>query len=1132
MMGRGRGGKGGGGSGTDGNGGGLARQPSIYSLTFDELQSTLVTGNDFGSMNMDELLKNIWSTEESQAMGAAAPAPVLDGAFAGLQRQGSLTLPRTLSQKTVDQVWRDLICPAQQGMPPAAGVSHQHRQPTLGEMTLEEFLVRAGAVRDELAPPQTCASNSGNNSSSKNNNNAISNVLFHDLRVANNVPQLALGFPQAGRSDRDVVASNPFTDTSATNLAVMVATGPSPYVAPMAPGDGFVGMGNPRAGGLVGIGDVGINNRLMPGAVGLGAAGGAGAVGTSVSHLPSDAPRKHGADLSSVSPVPYVVNGGLRGKKSSAVDNFLERRQRRMIKNRESAARSRDRKQAYTMKLEAEVAKLQELNQELNKKQAELTEMQKDQGLRILDCYSCSFDTLVIISERGMGYRRRGGGGGGGPPPFLVKTYEMVEESGTDEMISWGKKGESFVVWKPAEFARDLLPLHFKHNNFSSFVRQLNTYVVAERWEFTNDNFRREEKKLLRNIHRRKPASEPRPSADVKSSSRHEIRLPPSSTSNSWDRHSSSSASSPPPLPLKQPLELANENEKLRKDHYVLNTELDRAKCRFHELLRILSKYVDVSQLDLGLPMRPAAAEAAEIGKKEGVEEETLAEQGGGIKVFGVLLKGFQGEEREKSTETKRLRPWRTAHEDELCNAMDGNLDTSATGQQQRLQLSSGACLMETVVRNKQLHRQETLGVRKTSTPTATAVAGATPLPQGSKETMAKESGHLTMVAASNQQQQRRRWPSLMPLLAALDWSSCPMDCKFGFANDKVPDAAFGLPQNPAVAGILRRGYKVVMTTSLSSDVPVGYFSWAEYDIMTPMQPKTEEALAAAFISNCGARNFRLQALTMLEESGIKIDSYGSCHRNRDGNVEKVETLKRYKFSLAFENSNEEDYVTEKFFQSLVAGTVPVVIGAPNIQDFAPSPDSILHIKEISDIDSVAKSIRYLATNSDAYNHALRWKHEGPSDSFKALVDMAAVHSSCRLCIHLATKIQEIEEKSAAFQNRSCSCTSNMGTVYHLFVRERGRFKMESIYLRSGKLTLKALESAILAKFRSLNHTPIWKNERPTILRGGNDLKIHRIYPVGITQREALYTFRFNNDAELEKHIKSNPCAKLEVIFV
>ncbi|KAJ6707818.1 ALPHA- 13 -FUCOSYLTRANSFERASE [Salix viminalis] len=84
--------------------------------------------------------------------------------------------------------------------------------------------------------------------------------------------------------------------------------------------------------------------------------------------------------------------------------------------------------------------------------------------------------------------------------------------------------------------------------------------------------------------------------------------------------------------------------------------------------------------------------------------------------------------------------------------------------------------------------------------------------------------------------------------------------------------------------------------------------------------PKTEKALAVAFISNCGAHNFRLQALNVLEKF-IKI-------------VDKVETLKRYKFSLAFENSNEEDYVTEKFFQSLVAGTIPVVIGAPNIQDF------------------------------------------------------------------------------------------------------------------------------------------------------------------------------------------------------
>ncbi|KAG5062990.1 hypothetical protein AAZX31_02G125600 [Glycine max] len=382
------------------------------------------------------------------------------------------------------------------------------------------------------------------------------------------------------------------------------------------------------------------------------------------------------------------------------------------------------------------------------------------------------------------------------------------------------------------------------------------------------------------------------------------------------------------------------------------------------------------------------------------------------------------------------------------------------------------------------------------------------------------------------------------------EWKSCSVGCKFGFSGDKKPDAAFGLPQPGGTASVLRsmesaqyyaennlamarrRGYNIVMTTSLSSDVPVGYFSWAEYDIMAPVQPKTEAALAAAFISNCGARNMRLQALEALEKSNIKIDSYGGCHRNRDGRVDKVEALKHYKFSLAFENSNEEDYVTEKFFQSLVAGTIPVVVGAPNIQDFAPSPGSILHIKEIEDVESVAKSMRYLAENPEAYNQSLRWKYEGPSDSFKALVDMAAVHSSCRLCIHLATVSREKEENSPGFNKRPCKCTRGPKTVYHIYVRERGRFEMESIYLRSSNLTLEALKSAVVSKFTSLNHVPIWKTERPEVLRGGNDLKLYKIYPVGLTQRQALYYFSFKGDADFRSHLESHPCAKFEAIFV
>ncbi|KAF3493028.1 hypothetical protein DY000_02056963 [Brassica cretica] len=84
-----------------------------------------------------------------------------------------------------------------------------------------------------------------------------------------------------------------------------------------------------------------------------------------------------------------------------------------------------------------------------------------------------------------------------GPCPFLTKTFEMVDDPNTNHIVSWNRGGISFVVWDPRSFSATILPLYFKHNNFSSFVRQLNTYVSisvsplngfrkieAERWEF------------------------------------------------------------------------------------------------------------------------------------------------------------------------------------------------------------------------------------------------------------------------------------------------------------------------------------------------------------------------------------------------------------------------------------------------------------------------------------------------------------------------------------------------------------------------------------------------------------------------------------------------------------------------
>ncbi|KAF8377186.1 hypothetical protein HHK36_030559 [Tetracentron sinense] len=225
----------------------LARQSSLYSLTIAELQTD--PSKNFGSMSMDELLKNIYG--DNPAAEVIPEAGGGDGEANGggvLSRQGSVSLPKNVGNKTVEEVWKEI----------SAGGGDRELRAT-GEMTLEDFLTMAGAVREE------------------------------DVRIS--------------------AAEEPGQGIFAVNSMM---------------NDQFQQQQQQFEGPILGFGN--------------GVEGG----------------------------------GRGRGKRRALqepIDRVAQQRQRRMIKNRESAARSRERKQAYTNELETIVTQLEQENARLVREQ-------------------------------------------------------------------------------------------------------------------------------------------------------------------------------------------------------------------------------------------------------------------------------------------------------------------------------------------------------------------------------------------------------------------------------------------------------------------------------------------------------------------------------------------------------------------------------------------------------------------------------------------------------------------------------------------------------------------------------------------------------------------------------------------
>ena len=200
-----------------------------------------------------------------------------------------------------------------------------------------------------------------------------------------------------------------------------------------------------------------------------------------------------------------------------------------------------------------------------------------------------------------------------------------------------------------------------------------------------------------------------------------------------------------------------------------------------------------------------------------------------------------------------------------------------------------------------------------------------------------------------------------------------------------------------------------------------------------PLRPFAKMIPGAAYVASTCHRGRsapkREEVVTALQPL-YRVDSLGKCHKSTPAKPDAVklkmgrnaletlrlkqEAISQYLFYLAFENNIEAGYVTEKVFDALIAGTVPVYLGATDdCRKMLPHPKAAIFLDDFgTGDDSVIKLSTYLnmlTLNSTAYEEHRAWRRIfDPATQISPLI---ATPWPCRICDWARKKESEARGK-------------------------------------------------------------------------------------------------------------------------